>query len=381
MLRIRRLRFQRIPRDIPNRHGMEGNVFDWLTKIVNRRRRGPSDPPAVDAARQLSREGRYRDAIDLLSAAFDASGEAELAKELVLVRYDAAMQSPGIQRTGDWPPEVPDLFPDRSTIPEVASSGFTPESLASAIVHNGGLIVRGLLSKGEVERCTACVHQAFEARQRHQAGVASREDTKWYSPFQTRSDGGVLNESRRFAEMGAGVLGVDSPATVHEVLKMAESRGVIAAVEEFLDERPAVSVMKTTLRIVPPTTGTSWHQDGAFLGSYVRSVNMWIALSECGEEAPSLDVIPKRFDHIVSTGTEGAPFSWSVADSVAERVAREAGVAILHPNFAPGDAIFFDHMNLHRTGVRPGMTKDRLAIEWWFFAPSHFPERQIPILA
>ena len=44
------------------------------------------------------------------------------------------------------------------------------------------------------------------------------------------------------------------------------------------------------------------------------------------------------------------------------------------PVFAPGDAIFFDHMNLHRTGSRPEMTEPRFAVESWFFGPSAFPE-------
>jgi len=331
----------------------------------------------------LSRAGRCRDAFALLGDAFESSGDAELASELVLLRYEAAMKGRSRSQpvAGDWPPDEPDLFPECAGIPEISSAAFTPAALASGIVRHGGLIVRGLLSQEEVDRYTTCVHLAFDARTRHVAGAASQEDAKWYTPFRNWRDRNLLGGARDFAERGGGVLGADSPAMVHEILKMAESRGVIAAVEAFLDERPAVSVRKTTLRIVPPTTGTSWHQDGAFLGDYVRSVNMWIALSECGDDAPSLDIIPKRFDHIVPTGTEGAPFTWTVADTVAERVAREAGVEILHGNFAPGDAVFFDHMNLHRTGVRPGMTKDRLAIEWWFFAPSRFPTEQIPILA
>jgi len=45
-----------------------------------------------------------------------------------------------------------------------------------------------------------------------------------------------------------------------------------------------------------------------------------------------------------------------------------------------GDAILFDDMNLHRTAVTPEMTEERYAIESWFFAPSHFPDTQIPVV-
>ena len=37
-------------------------------------------------------------------------------------------------------------------------------------------------------------------------------------------------------------------------------------------------------------------------------------------------------------------------------------------------------MTLHRTGVSPGMTRTRYAIESWFFAPSTYPQDQVPIL-
>ncbi len=42
--------------------------------------------------------------------------------------------------------------------------------------------------------------------------------------------------------------------------------------------------------------------------------------------------------------------------------------------------MLFDELLLHRTGVSPGMTRDRYTIESWFFAPSAYPDAQIPIL-
>ena len=51
-----------------------------------------------------------------------------------------------------------------------------------------------------------------------------------------------------------------------------------------------------------------------------------------------------------------------------------------HAGFKAGDAVFFDEMNMHRTGSDPGMTNDRYALEAWFFAPSCYPMDQIPLL-
>ena len=150
-------------------------------------------------------------------------------------------------------------------------------------------------------------------------------------------------------------------------------------VTEYLGERPALSVNKGTLRRAAPKVGTEWwHQDGAFLGAGIRSLNIWLSLNDSGVDAPGLEVVSKRLERIVDAGTEGADFDWSVSDAV---VAREAGDSIASPIFKAGDALLFDHLNLHRTGTTPEMTKTRYATETWFFAPSAYPDpqEQVPL--
>ena len=146
----------------------------------------------------------------------------------------------------------------------------------------------------------------------------------------------------------------------------------------YLGERPALSVKKWTLRRVPITSGTNWHQDGAFLGQGIRTVNFWLTLSHCGDDAPGLDVVPRRMDRILPTGTDGAMFDWSVGEALVRQVAE--GASILRPIFEPGDALFFDERFLHRTAVSEAMTRERYAIESWFFAPSHYPDDQLPLV-
>jgi ectoine hydroxylase-related dioxygenase (phytanoyl-CoA dioxygenase family) len=125
------------------------------------------------------------------------------------------------------------------------------------------------------------------------------------------------------------------------------------------------------MRKVPPETGSSWHQDGAFLGTEKHTLNMWVALSDCGERASGLDVVARRFDSIVTTGTEGAFFDWDVSPDVVEEV--RGSDPIVAPVFAAGDAVFFDQFLLHKTGTNPAFTDDRYALETWFFTPSSFP--------
>ncbi len=162
-----------------------------------------------------------------------------------------------------------------------------------------------------------------------------------------------------------------------EVLETFGRLGIVEVVAACLGVRPVRSLEKWTMRRVPRDAQPGWHQDGAFLGRDVRSVNLWIALSDCGVDAPGLDLVPRQFDRIVETGTEGARYSWSVGDGVVERV--RGGLEIRRPVFRAGDAVLFDHMNLHRTAIGEGMKKDRYALETWFFAPSHFPKAYHPL--
>lgn len=61
---------------------------------------------------------------------------------------------------------------------------------------------------------------------------------------------------------------------------------------------------------------------------------------------------------------------------------REAakGTPVCRPIFEPGDALLFDELFLYRTACEPAMTSERYAIETWLFAPSVYPDKQIPLV-
>ena len=160
-----------------------------------------------------------------------------------------------------------------------------------------------------------------------------------------------------------------------------ERTGLREVATGYLGERPTISINKCTLRKVQPDvvkghTGISWHQDGAFLGD-VRALNVWLTLSHCGDTAPGLDIVPKRIDHVVPAGTEGAAFDWSVSPAVVEEASE--GTPVQRPIFEPGDVMLFDELFLHATGADIDMPNTRYAIESWFFGPSKFPEGYAPV--
>jgi len=111
----------------------------------------------------------------------------------------------------------------------------------------------------------------------------------------------------------------------------------------------------------------------------VRAMNVWLSLSRCGDEAPGLDVVPRRLDDFVKTGTEGTVLDYQVSQAMAEEAAGEYG--IIRPIFEPGDVLLFDDRFLHQTGSDPEMPKPRYAIESWFFGPTGFSESYVPLAA
>jgi len=167
---------------------------------------------------------------------------------------------------------------------------------------------------------------------------------------------------------------VDSPAMTFDVIETFEELGLGKLVHEFFGEKPALLSKKWTLRRISsemkmPKSG--FHQDGVFLGKEIRSLDLWLSLSECGDVAPGLDIVGCRLDDLVETGTDDAGLFWTVGRKEVERVSKGL---VVRPVFKPGDAVFLDHMNLHSTAVAPEMNQDRYAIESWFIAPSCYRE-------
>ena len=91
------------------------------------------------------------------------------------------------------------------------------------------------------------------------------------------------------------MLAADSPRLSFEMLELFGAAGLPSLVAGYLGEAPLLSVHKTTLRKAEPTVGGAWHQDGAFMGD-VAALNLWLSLSRCGDEAPGLDIVPRRLD-------------------------------------------------------------------------------------
>jgi hypothetical protein len=332
-------------------------------------------PDVLTDADELAREGRGLEAIQLLTEANRARRDPLVEERLVTVRHEAFSSVPR-QPLEALPPEVVPEEPEGPLAP-TDPRDLAVATLRRGLARHGCVLVRGLISPKRAEALARGIDRALDAFDACDA-AGSEAASPWYVPFSPQADAQRARRRGTWVRASGGVWTADSPRMLFELMELLDETGIGALVEAFLGERPAVSANKCTLRRVPVDTNTNWHQDGAFLGRHVRSLNLWLALSPCGRDAPGLDIVPQRFDRILATGTEGALFDWSVSPDVVSEAAGGPD-AVLHPEFSPGDALLFDHLFLHRTGITPGMTRQRWAIETWFFAPSTYPDGQVPL--
>jgi hypothetical protein len=328
-------------------------------------------------ADELAAKGQHLDAIDVLGLANHGVSDPVLERRLAQLRYAAFEHLETGTAFERWPVPVSDLDTDGPPcIPEVELARLDAEAVRRNILAHGTVCVRSLLHEDQVQVFVAGIDKALEVRSEGPA-AGLQEGQSWLAPLPLPV-AEAQSLGRHWVAGSGGVLAADSPRLLALMFETYEQVGLRRVVTDYLGERPVLSANKCTLRRVPLTAKTDWHQDGAFLGHGIRALNIWIALSDCGVDAPGLDLLPRRLDHIVETGTGGAIFDWAVGPVVVEKLAAHAPV--VRPEFRAGDALLFDDMFLHRTAIEPTMTRPRYAIESWFFAPTSYPSGQVPLV-
>lgn len=324
------------------------------------------------AAAASASAGRALDAIDDLTRLNRARRDPRVERQLVGVRHAASSELPASGRS-EWPPTLVDPFPEEQRLPAVEAAQLSGAVVGGGITNHGCVRVNGLIEASAVGRLKEQIDRAFDGRARLADGADPSEVAPWYVPFEAGREEADGYSSPFFVRV------VDAPGTMWEVVELFERTGVIAAVAEYFGERPTMIANKWVLRRAPHgADGTDFHQDGAFLGEGIRTVNCWIALSDCGPGTgrPALELVPRRFPDIIPTGV-GAKHTWSLAEDTVLQAAPDVSVA--QPVIDAGDALFFDERMPHRTTNGPELGT-RYAIESWFVAPSSSLPRHEPIV-
>ncbi|MCB0976573.1 MAG: phytanoyl-CoA dioxygenase family protein [Acidimicrobiales bacterium] len=331
----------------------------------------------LDTANKLVEEGRSLDAIPLLSEATRRHDSAIAECKLASLRRKAFDEVGSASRFPEWPVDVEDLDTSDPHIPEIAPEELTGETLRRAIRSHGCLKIPGLLDAAQVEAFVDGIENALRVREERRDTPYKSEPNSWFAGLQLpKAEGQSL--SRNWIAGAGGLLACDSPRVLQLLFDTYEAVGLRKVLTEYLGERPILSANKCTLRKVPLTANTDWHQDGAFIGQGIRAMNVWVALTDCGVDAPGMDLVPRRFEEIVETGTGGAIFDWAVGPDVVAELS--ADHPVVRPQFNAGDALLFDDLFLHRSAVSPEMTKERYALESWFFAKTGYPSGQVPLV-
>ncbi len=349
--------------------------IDKASSLLNRRFWKASPDAVLNQSEALKAANKPIEAFKLLDRKARRTGDRQLLRALTTLRRDAAVAAAQeATPRADWPPKLADPFPGGESIPEIGRQELNSVTMGGAILHHGSVLVRGLLDPAEATAFAEQIETLFADYDAWVAGTP--RDESLLIPFDGSDDDPLMN-TRPWNREGGGIWAADSPVLLDCLLELYERYGLIAAIEQYLGERPVASVGKTVLRRVYPSNAGDFHQDGAFLGKDVRTINVWIALSDCGIDAPGLEIVDRRLPGVVETGTGDAIFDWSVGREVARDA--NAGKAFARPAFKAGDALIFDQFMLHSTSYAPTMTTRRFALESWFFAPSASPADQIPL--
>jgi hypothetical protein len=303
-----------------------------------------------------------------------AAPSRETERRLIRLRHLAGIRLVDEGPSGaEFVGPASDYLPAGDPLPEIPAAELDASLIRAGILRDGCLLVRGLIPRERAEEMAQRIDRAFKQRERHGAGRSVEEG--YFEEFQPdRRYGPVVG--RGWIEQGGGLLAADAPLLHFEMMEMFGAAGLRELVTGYLGEPALISAHKTTLRKAEPSVPGSWHQDGFFMGE-VRSLNMWLSLSRCGDESPGLDLLPTRLDRYLATATEEAALDYTISQRKVEEAA--GPTPIVRPIFEPGDALFFDELFLHQTGSDPSMRKPRYAIENWFFGGSAFPGEYAPI--
>lgn len=311
-----------------------------------------------------------------LTAANRRAPDPDRERQLVRLRHRAFAELPAVE-PGPIPEPDFDAIGRVDGMPAVEPGRLSPGALRAGILEGGCLLVRGVIGRDHADRLVEGIERAFAARDRVDS-EGPGADPGWFDPVAIGGGKYNLARQRQWVTSAGGVWTADSPRMTFELIDAFATMGLMEVIAEYLGERPAASINKWTMRRVSPGGDADWHQDGAFLGKDIRAMNIWLALSDCGRDAPGMDLATRRLDDVVETGAEGARFDWSVSPrTVTELLDGEPPV---RPAFQAGDVLLFDELFLHQTANSPEMTRDRYAVETWCFGPSSYPDKQVPLV-
>jgi hypothetical protein len=334
----------------------------------------PTGVQTLAAAERLAEQGALLEAVDLLQHGRYGSRDPQVDVRLAELRRDAFATLDRNPAASPWPPSFEDPYPGEAGLIDLPRREATPDVVGGAIRHHGCVLIRGLLDREVAGGLVDSVEAAFTGLQAANQNAPVADTSPWYVPLASHPDYPPDQTDERANPRWFRVCTMDSPRAMFEVVAAFEAAGVGDIVRRYLGARPVLSASKWALRRMPKRKVAGWHQEAnVFPKMPVRTVNVWLTLTECGDDSPSLDVVPRREQsvHPVEQGFMLPPDQFAAVADGAPKVS---------PRYEPGDAMLFDEMLLHRTNTDNSMEGVRYSIESWFFQPAGFPVELGPIV-
>jgi ectoine hydroxylase-related dioxygenase (phytanoyl-CoA dioxygenase family) len=329
---------------------------------------------ALVEAERLAADGALLEAIDVLQFSDYDRRDPLVDIRLAELRRDAYAVLDRAPGSSPWPPDFTDPFPGETGLIELPRAEATPEVVGGAIRHHGCILVRGMLDREVAEGLVPGIEAAFTGLEAANQGTPPSETAPWYVPLASNPEFPPDQTDERANLRWFRVCTMDSPRAMFEVIAAYEAAGIGDIVRRYLGARPVMSASKWALRRMPKRKLAGWHQEAnVFPRVPIHTMNVWLTLTPCGEDSPSLDVVPRR-------ETEVFPLDngFMIPAERFEQVA--AGAPKVSPRYDPGDAMIFDEMLIHRTNTDPAMDGLRYSIESWFFAPAGHPTELGPVV-
>jgi hypothetical protein len=334
---------------------------------------------ALGDANRLAAAGNTAAAVQRLQECNRSCASYELERRIIGLRRKA------FQRRARAPCTLP-ANPTRAApldaarrVPLAERSKLSAELIGDTLAAHGALVVPRLFDTDQTRRLAALVDKAFDARRAARNHKRTDQDRAW---FEEVSD--IAPLGRHFLG-DQGMYICDSPRGLFDFLEVYRQVGLLELLPRYFGERVALMPEKCTLRKVVPWSPAEWshhrqtfgdeestllwHQDGRIFGEATNALDIWIALSPCGRDAPGLELVPSRVNRLLPLDASRG------FGTVAPRTIRRElpDVEPVLPEFEPGDALFMDQFTLHSTGHRRGMEKVRVSVEAWFFGESAYP--------